>query len=675
MKRFIERIKISIIKNPGRAVLIAIFFLNIVILLTSSFIIYLLMKDSLGDIGYYKTVYYTICMMLDAGCIDNLVTDVGKVSIALILFCILTIILGMITFTGAAIGYVTNYISSFIENANSDSKSISVSGHIVILNWNNRAAEIVNDMLYLKRREVIIILSNKNKEEIENELDDYKYLTLSKEKRLRDKLKIIVRKGNIFSSKQLNDISISKAKTVIILADDKRIDTEKNKDEYVHDMGDSKTIKTLIQVAEITASDSSNDNQRIIVEVEDEWTANIVERIIAHKEIIGKNNIVAVHVNKILGQLLSQICIFPELNNTYSRLLSNDGASFYNTYINENKVKGREAETKFIENVLYLNNDLIPLSFMKSKTGRFLYYMSKSEGSFRNEEREKKNDLQVELNSDYWIEHKNVIIIGHNSKIKSIMDGFDHFRAEWNRQGHKDVLSILVIDDKTNLMKNNYYKDYSYVENTVEVDFYDIDKIKKTIEEFIDSHEEDTSVLILSDDTVQEEDIDTFVLTNLIYIQDLIYYKSHIDPLFNKEKIDIIVEILNPKNYDVVLNYDVSNIVISNRYISKMITQMSERIELFEFYEDIFTYDESNAIEYNSKEIYVKKVKEFMTKLPNKCKILDLIRAIYDASPQNNKAIVIGLVKHDEGVKLFEEKLIEEISLHEEDKLIIYSNH
>ena len=58
-------------------------------------------------------------------------------------YSLLAVLIGMITFTGAVIGYVTNYISNFIENSKSGARSLKVSRHTVILNWNSRASEIL----------------------------------------------------------------------------------------------------------------------------------------------------------------------------------------------------------------------------------------------------------------------------------------------------------------------------------------------------------------------------------------------------------------------------------------------------------------------------------------------------------------------------------------------------
>jgi hypothetical protein len=65
------------------------------------------------------------------------------------------------------------------------------------------------------------------------------------------------------------------------------------------------------------------------------------------------------------------------------------------------------------------------------------------------------------LKRDYWIERKNVVILGHNSKCKHIMAGFVAFSNEWKRND-EEIVRIVVIDDKANLEKMNYYRDFPF---------------------------------------------------------------------------------------------------------------------------------------------------------------------------------------------------------------------
>ena len=175
---------------------------------------------------------------------------------------------------------------------------------------------------------------------------------------------------------------------------------------------------------------------------------------------------------------------------------------------------------------------------------------------------------------------------------------------------------------------------------------------------------------------------DATALANLVYIQEIISSKSETDNTFNSDRIDIVVEIINPRHHDIVNSYSVRNVVISNRYISKMITQVGAKDSIFDLYNEIFTYDDSNAEFYNSKEIYVKKATNFFKEIPPKCTQRDLIYSVWKASinesvPQNKRSptIILGYVKREGNVYLFNSDNADTIQLDAGDKLIVYSNH
>ena len=113
-----------------------------------------------------------------------------------------------------------------------------------------------------------------------------------------------------------------------------------------------------------------------------------------------------------------------------------------------------------------------------------------------------------------------------------------------------------------------------------------------------------------------------------------------------------------------------------------MITQISEKEALFQFYTDIITYDEEGG-DYESKEIYIRKVSRLFTELPGPCTAYELIRAVYEASTseelppeKRNPAVVLGYVKPGGRTVLFsgDQKDVM-IELEEKDKLIVFTNH
>lgn len=701
MKRFREWLNIQLVKKPGGMVLFAILLFNVVFFLLSALIISALSTHDAKEVSFLVAAYYTVAMVLDAGFVSS-VSEIGTSGVVLTLFCLIVVLVGMITFTGAVIGYVTNYISHFIESANSGKRRLVISGHVVILNWNTRASEIVNDLLYCDKQQKVVVLVSSRKAEIEKEIDErlsdtiarenkatlekyaalpfFRRRALYRKERMQRNVTVIVREGDVFSSKQLHDIALEHAKCAIILGNDinNTICKFEHKDRLEeHGRGNAQTIKTLMQVADITAAAYSDDDQKIIVEVTEDWTAEIVDKIIRSKQVDGKCNIVPVRVNKVLGQILSQFCLMPELNAVYRELFSNKGAAFYS---HEETV---EDDTAHAKAYLAEHKHAIPLTFMKDGAKNYYFYAADSEKDIAKKSvLRAESAAQVKLNRNYWIVQKNVVILGHNTKCRDIMQGFASFCSEWGTTD-KEILRILVIDDPKNLEKLNYYKDYPFVVETVAANLYEKDKICSTIERFALSNEEDTSVLILSDDTVLNEDLDAGVLTNLVYVQDIINKKVAENPDFDPESIDVIVEILDPKHHDVVNGYSVNNVVISNRYISKMITQIGEKEAIFNFYSDILTYDEEGATDYDSKEIYVKKVSRFFEELPAPCTAEEFIRGVFYASSdesipkeKRNPNIPLGYVKPGGRIVLFSgDQAQTTVHLEEKDKIIVFSNH
>ncbi len=698
MRKIKEWFSIQLVKNPGNVVLVGIILFNVIFFLFAAVVISALSLDGTESLSFIEAAFCTITMILDAGCIQFVISDIGQSGVFITVFCLIVVLVGMISFTGALIGYATNYISQFIEHSNSGKRKLKLSDHFIILNWNNRAVEIINDMLFSDEKQNIVVLVQSGKEDVEKEIHERIEATerlirheMFDEKqssgiaglfRNRNKYKtnhinVIVRQGDVFSSKQLSDISIDQARAVIILGND--INNTLCRFEHKEILenagrGNARTIKTLMQVADMTAAESSADNQKIIVEITDEWTLELVNKIIQAKQRDGKCNIIPVKVNEVLGQLLSQFCLMPELNSVYSELFSNRGVEFHSVEYED------MGEEEFIRNYLATHNHAIPITTQMDGGKPYAFFVAESDDDIHRNSSIRPSEYSVALNTSYWIERKNIIILGHNSKCKNIMAGFESFSGEWKRD--EEIVRIVVVDDKANLEKMNYYKDYPFVIKTVEADIYDRDVICNAIEEFVAEHEEDTSILILSDDSALNEDIDSGALANLVYVRDIIEKKKCSDPAFNPGSMDIVVEIIDPKHHDIVSSYSVNNVVISNRYISKMITQISEYEALFNFYNDILAYDSAQSDNYDSKEIYIKKVSRYFDSVPEKTTAAELIRAVFEASTDekrmgsSNPTIVLGYVKPGDEIVLFGGKLSNvEVELTKDDKLILFAAH
>ena len=694
---------ITFSQKPRRMMIVFIGLINLLLLLVAAWVISKFAMPGNQKMGFFTAVYNTLTMILDAGCIDSIISDPGSANLLLIIFCLIVIILSMITFTGALIGYVADFISSKIESANTNSRPLRISNHVVILGWNTRASEIVNDLLYCPDHQRVVVLTDSGREDIQREVAERLADTIEREneelkklnrektwfrrlvavyrKKLRNNIDFIVREGDIFSSVQLRNIQLEKAKAIIILsgnAQKQAGDFESESSSNDKDRSDSRTVKTLMQVIDIASRHSSNDDQKVVVEVDNDWTEQLVQKIIKSKQALGKCRVVPFRVHRVMGQLLCQFALMPELNMVYKELFSNKGATFY-ALPQERPVDG----DGFINGYFRDHHQAIPLSIMKDEPGNknYCYYMAADEKDIGTASAVERGACDLVLNKNYWIREKHVLILGCNSKITNILTSFGAFSTEWTNKDYPQIVHVTILDEARSLHGNKLKEMYPFVEKCISAEISDEKKINGVITDFINAHPEDSSILILSDDSAPSEDIDAKALTYLIYAKDMIS-RARTNKMNERFNIDIIVEIIDPKHYDIIKSYDINNVVISNRYISKMITQISENYALYSFYADIMTYDDDNSGEYISKEVYVKRAGDYYSKLPPKgSSLLAFVRNTYDASLRfwgydADFAILLGYVDTANKMHLFKGDLADQkIELTKDDKLIMFSNH
>ncbi len=688
-------------RKPHSMMLMLILYVNVLLVLLAAWVISAVAMPNSGNTGFFTAVYNTFTMILDAGCIESVITDPAGANLFLIIFCLVVIVVCMITFTGALIGYATNVVSNLIENANANSIKLRISGHVAVLGWNTRASEIINDLLYCRTWQKVVVLSDGNREAILDEINERLADTIERENaaleesvrqmprlkkffymhkhKLRNNVAVVVREGDVFSAVHLNNIQLNKAKSIIILGKDLRsaIREGASADEET-EKGDNRTVKTLIQVVDIASDVMSADNQKVVVEIENEWTGDLVEKIIRAKLNLDKCRVVPFRVHTVMGQLLSQFSLMPELNKVYSSLFSNKGTSFYA------RSQARPAsDIDFAETYLNTHRRALPLLFIKDEMTRedFFYYMADSDRDIDITSDRATGTCPVGLNKDYWLPEKHVLILGSNSKISNVMDGYENFCSEWTNEKHPQIVHVTVVDDEEKLQRENFYSQYKFVENCVPARIIERDKIADIIKNFVYEHPDNSSILILSDDTVPDDDIDAKMMTFLIYAKDVIS-RARVNKRNVNFNVDIIAEVMDPRHVDLVRSYDVDNVVISNRYISKMVTQISEDFARYNLYADIMDYDDMETAVYDGIEIYIKKAGEYFSELPPKNTPVDtVIRSVYEASrrfwgSEMDFAMLLGYIDTRGKVTLFGGARDQQtVTLTAEDKLIVFSNH
>lgn len=689
MRKFKGWLSIQIAKHPKRVVLVLIILFNVLFITVSAAVISSLSLRGTESMNFFHAAYYTVTMILDAGCIESVIQDIGATGVALTVTCLAVIIIGMITFTGAVIGYFTNILNDFIESANAGNTRLYLSDHTVILNWNARAPEIVNDLLYSDHKETVVALVKSGGDDIRKEIEERLHQTIEKENapiikkaekmsffarrrylknhKLGSNVSFIVIEGNIFSQKQLRDISIDLAKAVIILSND----PSDMADGRQTDEGNPQAIKALMQTADIVSAGGGR-HQNIIMEIADPWTDDIVRKIISGKELGDKCNIVMFHVEKFLGQLLAQLSLTPELTAVYDDLFSNKGAAFYTDSVRTGD------EIGYMRDYLTSHNRAVPLTLIDRNGEGCFCFSAETQSDIGRKQESVSAGLHVELN-ETPSERKRVIMVGHNSKAEEIMSCYEAYIASQPRDRQNGALKVTVIDEAESLSRMEHYQRYPFVEEALDLDIYHIEKTYETLRRLLLDTSEETNILILSDDTELEDNADSSALMCLVYIQDFIKKTIRKNPDYAHKKIKTIVEITDPDHYDIVKGYPMTEAVISNRFTGNIITQIGEKDSIYDFYKGLLSYSSQSG---PCGKPQLKKVKSFFREIPPACTAYDLVRAVFEASVSSDSAsgkrspaMVLGYIKASGETVVFSGDLSGiDVALDGEDRIVVYTN-
>lgn len=579
--KFIKRyLSIAKEKHTRALILLVIVVFNILLWLVSSLLAYALSPSHYGDV--LSSLWNSgITWMLEPGFYDP------SVDYSIRILSIVVILTSMITFSGGIIGYVASLFSAIIEEAETGQSKLFIYDHILILNWNPKALELIVDYCYDDNTTHIVVLSSHDKNQIEDEIAKKLY----DQKDKHQKIQVIVRQGDVLSRKDLLENHVETAKTIIILDDET---TEINNDKHQ----DICAIKTLMLLNQFDIK----PNQTIIVEINSSLSKHMIDTYIS-KQMKLSDQLVTILPDELMGRLIAQTILMPALNEVYAELFSFKGAEFY-TVPQMDPLDYMKSHNKAIP-IYTLGNDLFVMAeSLKATT------------EVRTTPLDDHQPILIHEQSRYHERH--LVVIGKNNKLTYILDSIKYYERENQTKVH-----ITQIDD---------------------VDSHDIFKALDDIEKI-------DTILILSDDKLEVKDYDSDVLITLLLTQDIV----------KKHNADVVIELLNPKHYDIAKCYNVTNTIISNEYISRIITQLSKNRALYPLYMDLLTYDPEDAEE-ETYEVYAYKASDiFGGDFPKQFNSpAEFIYGCYQSS--KNTFVVIGLYQSTQKV-IFKGNLDEKQSI------------
>ncbi len=682
-RRFKKYLNVRLATNPGRVVLNLIVVFNIILFFVASLILKSFNIEGSEDMNFLEAAFYVMRLIIA----NDVGYKISKGAVGVGVFTIIVMLLGIIFFTGSLIAYMTNYIATYMSYRSPATKKLYLYNHIVLLGWNVRATEIIRNLLFIGKRQDIVVLANEDRDKIKDAIDecieDAIYARNTKlrakckklpffaryiayyQKKLRNKLTIIIKTGDTYSSQQLLNVSLNLADAVIVLGENINNYIPENNDgaEYAELYGNSQIIKTVAQVVHITSSEKSLNKQNIIVEVDDPVTLDLVSKIIKDEHASNKCRIIPMPVTYTMGSLISQFALNPEMGPIYNELLSQYGLTIAVT-----KTDAKD-DIEFTRNYLKTHNTSLPLSMTTIADEGFGFCIEEAR------EEEVKVDCPynpVKLNITDCVKtvFNDVVFFGHNSQFKQVLKSIDG--AVGMKHGRN---RLLLIDSKRAIPDNFTLKNCDVEELFTSV--ANPEGVYEKIWEYLSSAKEDITFVILSSNEVSVSHADDETIATLVRVRELQLRLQREHPEFDLDRIKIVVEILDPKHHDIIKSFNVHNVIISNRLTSKMITQFAFEGSLFNLYLDMLVKDPqagaASQTDLNN-DMYTLRVDECFKEMPPKMSAHDLISSMFESSIKNGRyVILLGLIDKDGKVTLFDKDQDQIVdNLEKDTQLILY---
>ena len=445
-------------QRPLLVTIITLVIINFIILLVGALIALIidnnLYNSSVFNGKYLEAFVTSIKWMISPNTIMNYKTHEN---LELLVLAAIVVVVEMVLFSGAIVAMVTTSLRNFIDKKSKAKGKILVDNHFVILNWNSKVPDMIYNLMLKGFKDNIIILSNQNKEYIENEI---KSLLLTYDINTKAQANLIIKEGDSLLRSNLEDISIDKAKYICVMARDDMYDGDD--DNIIN--SDLLNLKIVLRLG----SFKLNDDAQIVVETDSNITRGQIENLAYTVQSLKDKKIIPVSFNKKIGQIIAQSIVIPEIAQIYLSLFSFEGAEFYSVETEDG-----------IEDYLHTHNDAIAVAKLHK-----LFILA-----------DNKKDNLVVREKPYSITRKleevessdetkfTIFIIGDNSKKEYILDNLERSKETSN----------LDFDLKI------YHKN----EN---------DKLISDIKESTG----EKKILILSDDNVGAESYDANVFVSLI---------------------------------------------------------------------------------------------------------------------------------------------------------------
>jgi len=349
----------------------------------------------------------------------------------------------------------------------------------------------------------------------------------------------------------------------------------------------------------------------IVAEVKNIHTKAKIMALESVVHTLHEHTILPICFDRRLGQIIAQTIINPQVEDVYLSLFSFEGSEVY------------QLPKVDFEQCLANYSQVIPIA--KSSEG--LYVLSLDDRHLTDQNPTPIPLVPLKIKPEKAVLPQSVYLFGNNNKLQYILDSF----SEYEKLYHQEFKAEFIPDDR--------------------------------LAEFVSKLNQETTaatIVLLSDDHQAVDALDANVIDSLIYLE------GHL----KREGINIIVELLEPKNDHIIRDFNIRNTIISNKIISLLLSKLALYKETAPFYENLLTISINDQGE-DEQSLRLVPAREMLNESfplvfsSKKALILSIYQAL------GKKAIPIGIF-HQGILTLFSGNLSEKnpLSLEEADILV-----
>lgn len=585
--------------------LVVVFVVALTLVAGLRIVIFNLFPEGAGPFSdLYNHIYVTFLQLTDPG---NMAQDIPTSP----LYKIAAVIAGLIgvILLSMLIAIVTTALDQRITQLKKGLSKVMEEDHTLILGWNERVVEIIRELIMANESEknpCVVILSELSKEFMDDHLQTY----IDDPKNLR----IVTRSGKISSLIDLETVSVESCKSAIVLANcNDSADAEKKSS------NDSQVIKTVLAI--VAAKDADRECN-IVAEIFYQRNREIAESI-------APEEVTTIDTVDIISKLIVQTSRSSGLAVVYNELLSFDGCEIYFYDPEIDKMEFSALKYHLPDGVpIGIRSDdgaitINPQAGELVRKGDHLIVIANDDSTIKVKRRPVAQPKSLPLKDERLeARQESTLILGWSQKATIFAEQLaDYVRddSQLDIVFHHPTDEIItrIAEMEKNIDKLSI--------NLIDKDPLLID----TLEDLIPASYDTIIVLSQGTDSSDAERVDSETIIILLQLRKIF----ELNPI-DDAKVKIITEVLNSENQELISKAGVNDFIISNRFVSNILAQISEEPDIKSVYDNLFQEDGC--------EIYLKPASLYFEECPIEVSFADLM-----AIAQKRNEICIGIRRNE----------------------------